>query len=129
MSWEPIGIDGVSGDKSLSTALSTEVSNRVSGDSSLSTAISTEVSNRVSGDASLSTALSTEVSSRILRNLSSGISILSSVGPGYLQILQNATAVSIGQIGIGNLDNNALVFIAANLSVTVDHSAVFFSAN
>ena len=43
----------------ISSALSTETSDRVSGDSSLYTALSTETSNRVSGDASLSTALST----------------------------------------------------------------------
>jgi hypothetical protein len=49
------GLASIAGDtSSLSTAVSTEISNRTSGDTSLSTAISTEVSLRTSVDSSLS---------------------------------------------------------------------------
>jgi hypothetical protein len=57
---------------SLSTALASEITNRINGDTSLSTVISTlstsltsETSSRVSGDASLSTAIANEVTARI----------------------------------------------------------------
>jgi hypothetical protein len=48
----------VSGDSSLSTALSSETSSRESSDVSLSTSLSTETSSRISGDVSLTNALS-----------------------------------------------------------------------
>ena len=119
----------LSGDDVLSSALSVEESNRGVADQSLSTALSTEVSHRLSGDQSLSSALSTEVSNRILTSVSSAISILSSSGPGYLQILSTPTTVTVGSVTIGDLQASNVVFIPANLSVGVNVSAAFFSAN
>ena len=65
----------ISGDTSLSIQLSAETSLRISGNTSLSTALSAETSLRISGDTSLSTALSAETSLRISGDTSLSIQL------------------------------------------------------
>jgi len=89
-------------DSGITSALSTEVSNRISGDTSLETALSIEISDRLSGETSLQTALSTEISDRISGETSLSIAIAGNV-PIYDTILDTGLTMidSVGGITAG----------------------------
>ena len=112
--------DRISGDASLSTALSTEISYRISAAPSFSTALSTETSQRVSGDLSLSTALSTETSQRVSGDTSLSTIIQNLIGtttPSALDTLSEiAAALSNDPSFIFNLSTSLSIETSDRIS-------------
>ena len=109
--------DRISGDASLSTALSTEISYRISAAPSFSTALSTETSQRVSGDLSLSTALSTETSQRV-----SGDTSLSTIIQNLIGTTTPSALDTLSEIAAALSNDPSFIFnLSSSLSIeTVD---------